>query len=113
MLQLRLWSLWLALFFITPFTLAEEGVMSTQQQCAEYGVYQDVSENWIECSDTGSVQKVDDVYDEPYAEEAYEEDTYEEETYVEEPYVEESYIEEPYVEESYVEESYVEEPYAE
>lgn len=108
MLQLRLWGLWLALFFITPCTLAEEGVMSTQQQCAEYGVYQDASENWIECSDIGSVQKVDDVYDAPY-----EEETYEEETYEESPYVDETYREEPYVEESYVEEPYVEEPYAE
>ncbi|HCM04861.1 MAG TPA: hypothetical protein DIC30_02505 [Oceanospirillales bacterium] len=83
-----------ALFCLTTLALAEEQGMSRKQQCAEYGVYQDSNENWIDCADEGYVE-------EPYVEESYEEDVY-----VEEPYVEESYEEDPYVEEVYIEESY-------
>lgn len=94
MWPIKQWNFVIALLCVTQFTLlektfAEEPAMSRQQQCAEYGVYQDASENWIDC-----------------AEEVYVEDTY-----VEETYTEETYIEPPYVEDSYVEDAYIEEPY--
>jgi hypothetical protein len=99
---IRPWSLLLALVFIAPLTLAEDTVMSTRQQCVEYGVYQDANENWIECSDNGSAQNEEEVYvDEPYVEETYVEPPYVEETYIEDTYTEEPYVEQPYVEESY------------
>lgn len=104
---IRPWSLMLAFVCIAPLTLAESP-MSAQQQCAEYGVQQDASGNWIECVGSTSQQNGNDVYrDEPYAE-----DTYVDEPYVEEPYVEETYIEDTYTEEPYVEQPYVEESYA-
>tara|TARA_B110001454_G_scaffold137289_1_gene127577 strand:- start:6976 stop:7251 length:276 start_codon:yes stop_codon:yes gene_type:complete len=81
----QLW-VFLAVLFFASTGMAEEGVMSRQQQCAEYGVYQDASENWVDC-----------------LEETYTEEAYVEEPYVEEPYVEETYVEEPYVEETYTE----------
>ena len=81
----QLW-VFLAVLFFASTAMAEEGAMSRQQQCAEYGVYQDASENWVDC-----------------LEETYTEEAYVEEPYVEEPYVEETYVEEPYVEETYTE----------
>jgi|TARA_B110000008_G_scaffold237749_1_gene243659 hypothetical protein len=81
----QLW-VFLAVLFFASTGMAEEGAMSRQQQCAEYGVYQDASENWVDC-----------------LEETYTEEAYVEEPYVEEPYVEETYVEEPYVEETYTE----------
>lgn len=86
----QLW-VFLAVLFFASTAMAEEGAMSRQQQCAEYGVYQDASENWVDC-----------------LEETYTEKTDTEEAYVEEPYIEETYVEEPYVEEPYVEETYTE-----
>ena len=81
----QLW-VFLAVLCFASTGMAEEGAMSRQQQCAEYGVYQDASENWVDC-----------------LEETYTEEAYVEEPYVEEPYVEETYVEEPYVEETYTE----------
>ena len=101
MLAIRQWILMLVLVCIAPLSLAEEDAMSTQQQCAAYGVYQDSAENWVDCAEGLSGQKNDqqDSYKDDY------------DSYVEEPYVEEPYVEEPYVDESYVEQPYAEEPY--
>lgn len=113
MLAIRQWILMLIIMCIAPFSLAEKGAMSTQQQCAEYGVYRDSGENWIDCAEGFSQQQNDqqnsykDKY-EPYVDEPYVEEPYVEELYVEEPYVEEPYLEEPYVEEPYVEQPYIE-----
>jgi hypothetical protein len=103
MLTIRQWILMLVLVCIAPLSLAEYGAMSTQQQCAEYGVYQDSGENWVDCAEGFAQQQNDqqttdqgDSYNDEY------------EPYTEEPYVEEPYVEEPYVEEPYVEEPYVE-----
>lgn len=103
---IKQWVFVRALLCLIPFirveaSFAEEQAMSRQQQCEEYGVYQNGSENWVDC-----------------IEEAYTEDTssnaeYVEEPYIEEPYVEEVYIEEPYQEEPYQEDSYIDEPYVE
>jgi hypothetical protein len=109
MMAIRQWILMLALVCIAPLSLAEEGAMSTQQQCAEYGVYQDATENWIDCAEGVLQQNVNESYiDETYTEEPYIEESYVEEPYVEEPYVEDSYVEEPYLEQPYVEELYLE-----
>lgn len=88
-----------ALLCLNFFALAEEQAMSRKQQCAEYGVYQDSNENWIDCADESYV-------DESYVEDSYEEDSYEEDSYVETPYEEEPYVEESYEEEEYIEEVY-------
>jgi hypothetical protein len=103
MLAIRQRIFMLALVCIAPLSLAEYGAMSTQQQCAEYGVYQDSAKNWVDCAEGFSQQQngQKSSYNDGY------------EPYVEEPYVEEPYIEEPYVEEPYVDEPYVEQPYAE
>jgi hypothetical protein len=103
MLAIRQWILMLALVCIAPLSLAEYGAMSTQQQCAEYGVYQDSAENWLDCAEGFSGQQNDQ-------QESYKNEY---EPYVEEPYVDEPYIEEPYVEEPYMDEPYVEQPYVE
>ena len=107
MLPNKQWNFVLALLCVAPFipvekTFAEGPAMSRQQQCAEYGVYQDASENWIDCAEESSSS---------YSESEYREDVYVEDTYVEETYTEETYIEPPYVEDRYVEDVYVEEPY--
>lgn len=94
----QLW-VFLAVLFFASTAMAEEGAMSRQQQCAEYGVYQDASENWVDCAEDASVP-------ETYVEEPYEEEPYVEESYVEEPYVEDTYIEEPYQQDVYTEEVY-------
>jgi hypothetical protein len=106
MLAIRQWILMLVLVCIAPLSLAEEGAMSTQQQCAEYGVYQDSAENWLDCAEGFSGQQNGQQNND-------QQDSYKDEydSYVEEPYVEEPYVEEPYVDESYVEQPYAEEPY--
>jgi len=107
MWPIKQWNFVIALLCVTQFTLlektfAEEPAMSRQQQCAEYGVYQDASENWIDCAEDSSSS---------YSESEYREEVYVEDTYVEETYTEETYVEPPYVEDSYVEDAYIEEPY--
>jgi hypothetical protein len=99
MLTIKQWSLMLALVYIAPLAAAEDGAMSKQEQCSEYGAYQDSSENWVDCVEQASTQP------------SYSEDTYVEEPYVEEPYVEESYIEDNYVEDKYIEENQTEDTY--
>lgn len=101
MLAIRQWILMLVLTCIAPFSLAEDGAMSTQQQCAEYGVYQDSAENWVECAEGFSGQQ-------NYQQNTDQEESYNDEydTYTEEPYVEEPYVDEPYVEQPYAEEPY-------
>jgi hypothetical protein len=98
MVTIRQSILMLLLVGIAPLSLAEYGAMSTQQQCAEYGVYQDANENWVDCAENFSQQNTGqgDSYNDEY------------ESYTEEPYVEEPYVDEPYVEQPYVEEPYVE-----
>lgn len=76
---------------------AEDSAMSKQEQCAEYGVYQDSTENWVDCIEQ-------EIAAPSYSEDEYVEEVYVEDEYVEEPYVEDSYIEEPYVEDTYSEE---------
>lgn len=100
----------LTLLCVAPLTLADQQALSTQQQCAEYGVYQDASGNWVECagSNDGDEHYIDSYVEEPYVEEPYTEEPYTEDSYVEEPYVEDNYIERPYIEQPYTEESYVE-----
>jgi hypothetical protein len=98
MLAIRQLS-FVALLCLTTLALAEEKAMNRKQQCAEYGVYQDSNENWIDCADESYI-------DEPYVDEPYVEESYEEDVYVEEPYVEEPYVEDVYTEEVYTEESY-------
>jgi hypothetical protein len=103
MLAIRQWGLMLVLACIAPLSLADLA-MSAQQQCDEYGVYQDSRGNWIDCSENITQNNIDEAYiDEPYIDEGYID-----EPYVEEPYVEDVYKEEPYVEQPYVEEVYVE-----
>jgi hypothetical protein len=111
MLAIRQWILMLALVCIAPLSFAEYGAMSTQQQCAEYGVYQDSAENWLDCTEGFSGQQNDQqgTNQEESSNDGYE--PYVEEPYVEEPYVEEPYVEEPYVDEPYVEQPYIEQPY--
>jgi hypothetical protein len=107
MLAIRQWGLMLVLACIAPLSLADLA-MSTQQQCKEYGVYQDSRGNWIDCSEIVTQNDVGETYiDEPYIDE-----TYIDEPYVEEPYVEERYVEDVYKEQPYVEQPYVEEVYA-
>jgi hypothetical protein len=96
MLAIKQWTFMITLVCLAALATAEDRAMSTQEQCAEYGVYKDATENWIDC-----------------AAEAYVEEAYVEDTYVEEPYIEDTYVEEPYAEEPYVEDSYVDEPYTE
>jgi hypothetical protein len=103
MLAIRQWILMLALVCIAPLSLAEDGGMSTQQQCAEYGVYQDSDENWVDCAEGYSQQQNDQQSTDQEESYSNEYDTYTEEPYVEEPYVDEPYVEQPYVEEPYVE----------
>lgn len=107
MWPIKQWNFVIALLCVTQFTLlektfAEEPAMSRQQQCAEYGVYQDASENWVDCAEESSSS---------YSESEYREEVYVEDTYVEETYTEDTYVEPPYVEDSYVEDAYIEEPY--
>lgn len=107
MWPIKQWDFVIALLCVAQFTLlektfAEEPIMSRQQQCAEYGVYQDASENWVDCAEESSSS---------YSEREYQEDVYVEDTFVEETYTEDTYIEPPYVEDRYVEDVYVEEPY--
>jgi hypothetical protein len=113
MLAMRQWILMLVLICIAPLSLAEYGAMSIQQQCAEYGVYQDGTENWVDCAENFSQQQNDQQQN--YQQSTDQEESYKNEykTYVEEPYVEEPYFEEPYVEEPYMDEPYVEQPYEE
>jgi hypothetical protein len=99
MLRIKQWSLMLVLVCLAPLAAAEGSAMSKQDQCSEYGVYQDSSENWIDCAEQATTQP------------SYSEDTYVEEPYVEEPYIEEPYIEDNYVEDKYIEESYTEDTY--
>lgn len=86
-------------FVMSNQSIAEESPMTRQQQCAEYGVYQDASGNWLDCE---SMQ----------VEETYEEDSYTDDSYVEETYQEDSYTEETYEDDSYKEEVYQEEVYS-
>jgi len=107
MWPIKQWNFVIALLCVTQFmllekTFAEEPAMSRQQQCAEYGVYQDASENWIDCAEESSSS---------YSESEYRESQYRESEYREEVYVEDTYVEPPYVEDSYVEDAYIEEPY--
>ena len=117
MWPIKQWNFVITLLCVTQFTLlektfAEEPAMSRQQQCAEYGVYQDASENWIDCAEDSSSSYSESEYRESeYREEVYVEDTYVEETYTEETYVEPPYAEDRYVEDAYVEDAYIEEPY--
>jgi hypothetical protein len=99
MLAIKQWGFILTVVCLASLSFAEDGSMSTQQQCAEYGVYQDASANWIECADSATQQNETD---------ATSDERYIDEPYVEEPYVDDSYVEEPYVEPTYVEESYAE-----
>lgn len=78
---------------------AEDSAMSKQEQCAEYGVYQDSTENWVDC------------IEQEIAAPSYIEDEYVEEVYVEDEYVEDEYVEEPYQEESYIEETHTDNTY--
>ncbi len=94
MLTIKQWSLMLALVYIAPLAAAEDGAMSKQEQCAEYGAYQDSSENWVDCVEQATTQP------------SYSEDTYVEEPYVEEPYIEENYVQDKYIEETQTEDNY-------
>ena len=113
MLPIKQWNCVLALLCTVPFvfvekTFAEGQAMSRQQQCAEYGVYQDASENWIDCAEESSSSYSESEYrEDTYVEDTYVEDTYTEETYNESPYEEPAYVEDVYVEEGYIEEPYV------
>jgi hypothetical protein len=113
MLAIRQWILMLVFICIAPLSLAEDGAMSTQKQCAKYGVYQDSGENWVDCGEDFSEQQNDQQQN--YQQSTDQEESYknEYETYVEDPYFEEPYVEESYVEEPYVDEPYVEQPYEE
>lgn len=85
-------------FVVSNHSIAEDAPVSRQQQCAEYGVYQDGSGNWLDCEST--------LVEESYEEDVYPEDTYQEDSYNEEPYQEDVYVEEPYQEDEYIEETY-------
>lgn len=86
-------------FTIGNYTIAEEPPMNRQQQCEEYGVYQDDSENWLDCESR-------------QVEETYQEDTYKDEVYVEESYEEDTYSGDSYQEDTYQEDTYQEEVYS-
>ena len=90
-------------FVVSNHSLAEDSPMSRQQQCAQYGVFQDPSGNWLDCEITQA--------EESYQEESYQEEGYQENVYIEDTYVEEPYQEEPYQEDTYQEEVYSEEAY--
>ena len=86
--------------------LAEDRAMSKQEQCTEYGAYQDSESNWLTCDVDVQQEYADEAV---YAEESSIDDTYHEEPYVDDSYREESYSEESYSEAPYVDESYREE----